>query len=316
MRRRPLTEVAVRDLRPLLQEEVEHWGEELLWDFGDVSSAVASGLDRRALTGYVLQDGPRSVAYCYYMLEGGRAIVGSLFASTGFRGQGIEEDLLEAVLREAQCHPGNDRVECQTLFSTAPSTAPSFARAGFHSRGRHYMIRPLLQPIPVVDDHTLRPRPLRRDDIPDAARIIHRSHQGSLDAALNLTYSTVASCRAFVETLVLRAGCGRFDPEASLIAQGPEGALGVLLASQLSRSNGHLCQVSVLPEAQGRGVGAVLVTSALLAFRRQGIAAASLSVTVDNRSAYGLYQRLGFRLRKEFAAHAWVRPPARIELPA
>ena len=39
-------------------------------------------------------------------------------------------------------------------------------------------------------------------------------------------------------------------------------------------------------------------------------------MTVDNTRAYRLYERLGFRLRKEFAAHAWVRPPARIELPA
>ena len=58
------------------------------------------------------------------------------------------------------------------------------------------------------------------------------------------------------------------------------------------------------------------MTSALAAFRKEGLATASLSVTLDNRRAYRLYQRLGFRLRKEFAAHAWVRPPARIELPA
>ena len=89
----------------------------------------------------------------------------------------------------------------------------------------------------------------------------------------------------------------------------------VLLASQLSRTNGHVCQVSVLPDVQSRGLGTVLVSSALDAFRREGLETASLSVTVDNRRAYDLYRRLGFELRKEFAAHAWVRPPARLELP-
>jgi hypothetical protein len=121
VRTRPLAEVSARDLRPLLEEEAEHWAQELLWDYTDVSAAVASGLERRALTGFVLQDGPRSVAYCYYMLDAGRAIVGSLFAAAGFRGQGLEESLLDAVLEGAQSHPHNDRVECQTLFSTAPS---------------------------------------------------------------------------------------------------------------------------------------------------------------------------------------------------
>src|SRR6185503_3960443 len=59
-----------------------------------------------------------------------------------------------------------------------------------------------------------------------------------------------------------------------------------------------------------------LVPSALAAFRRQGLGSASLSVTLENHRAYRLSRTLGFRLRKEFAAHAWVRPPARIELPA
>jgi len=280
-----------------------------------VSAAVVSGLERRALSGFVLRDGARSVAYCYYMLDGGRAIVGSLFAAAGFRGKGLEELLLDGVLSAAQARPGNDRVECQTLFSTSRKADERFARAGFESRPRHYLVRPLEGAIaPPRPGFKL--RPVRREDLPAAAQIIHRSHQGSLDAALNMTYATPALCRSFVETLVLRAGCGRFDPEASLVAEGRDGLIGVLLASQLSSSNGHICQVSVLANEQSRGLGTVLVTSALAAFRRQGLSSASLSVTLDNRRAYRLYEHLGFRLRKEFAAHAWVRPPARIELPA
>lgn len=311
MRTRLLSEVSSRDLRPLLEEESEHWGEELLWDFGEVSAAVASGLDRRTLMGRVLQDGSRSVAYCYYMMDAGRAIVGSLFAGARFRGQGLEEALLDAVLTDAQGRPGNERVECQTLFSTALDADRRFRQAGFATRPRHYLVRALAGPFetPGAAFHL---RPLRRDDISAAARIIHASHLGSIDAALNLTYATVASCRSFVETLVLRSGCGRFDPEASWIVDGA----GVILASQLSPTNGHLCQVSVAPEMQSRGLGSVLVGSSLDALRRQGLRTASLSVTVGNARAYALYTRLGFSPRKVFAAHAWVRPPRRIELPA
>ncbi len=315
MRTRPLAEISARDLRPLLDEESEHWAQELFWDYTDVSSAVASGLERRALTGVVLQDGPRSVAYCYYMLDAGRAIVGSLFAAAGFRGQGLEESLLDNVLADAQSHPNNDRVECQTLFSTAAAAEGRFARAGFLTRVRHYLVRPLETPA-AVPAHGWKLRPLRREDLSPAAHVIHASHRGSLDAALNLTYATPSYCRGFVETLVLRAGCGRFDPDASFLAEGPGGPEGVILSSHLSRSNGHICQVSVAPEAQGRGLGEVLMSSALAAFRKEGLQTASLSVTFDNRRAYRLYQGLGFRLQKEFAAHAWVRPPARIELPA
>ena len=312
---RPLSEVSTRELRPLLDEESDHWAGELLWDYRDVSSAVASGVERRALTGFVLQDGLRAMAYCYSMIDGGRAIVGSVFAASGFRGQGLEEKLVEAVIQDAQRHPHNERVECQTLFSTAPAADQRFASAGFASRVRHYLVRSLRIPVDAVTPRVAL-RTLRRDDLPAAAQIIHRSHVGSLDAALNLTYATPSYCRGFVETLVLRAGCGRFDPEASFIAETPSGGVGVLLASHLSKDNGHICQVSVSPDAQGQGVGRALMSSALRSFRAQGLDTASLSVTFDNRPAYALYLSLGFHLRKEFAAHAWVRPPARIPLPS
>jgi ribosomal protein S18 acetylase RimI-like enzyme len=290
VRMRPLSEVSTRDLR-------------------------ASGVERRALTGFVLQDGVRATAYCYSMIDGGRAIVGSVFAASGFRGQGLEERLVEAVIEDAQRHPHNERVECQTLFSTAPAADQRFVRAGFASRVRHYLVRPLEAPVETPPP-LVALRPLRREDLPAAAQIIHRSHVGSLDAALNLTYATPSFCRGFVETLVLRAGCGRFDPEASFIAESRSGSVGVLLASHLSRTNGHVCQVSVSPDAQGQGIGRALMASALRSFREQGLQTASLSVTLDNHPAYALYKALGFQLRKEFAAHAWVRPPARIPLPA
>jgi ribosomal protein S18 acetylase RimI-like enzyme len=90
----------------------------------------------------------------------------------------------------------------------------------------------------------------------------------------------------------------------------------VILASQLSRGNGHICQVSVAPKAQDRGLGSWLMRLSLEALRRRGMQTVSLSVTVGNDRAYELYRRLGFRLHRPFGAHAWVRPPARIEIPA
>jgi ribosomal protein S18 acetylase RimI-like enzyme len=58
------------------------------------------------------------------------------------------------------------------------------------------------------------------------------------------------------------------------------------------------------------------MAAALEGFRRSGLGTASLSVTVGNGRAYRLYERLGFGLKKACAAHAWLRPPARIDLPA
>ena len=315
MRTRPLSSFSAGEMKPLLETEAAHWRSELLWDYSDVSAAVAAGLARRSLAGRVIEAEGSPVAYCYFIQESGRAVVGSLFAAPEARGLGCEQTLLDAVLDEAMSDLENSRVECQTLFSTAPDVDLCFARAGFRSLERHYLVRDLREELPAAPPASGLRR-LRRDDLGQAADIIYRSHRGSLDAAVNLTYGTLSHCRGFVDTLTLRGGCGSFDSEASLVAESAEGPSGVLLASRLSSRTGHVCQVSVLPGAQQRGLGTALVVAALHAFKRQGLLNASLSVTVDNAAAHRLYTRLGFRLRKRFAAHAWVRPPLRLELPA
>ena len=318
MRTRPLREISPRELRPLLDEEADSWEAELGWDFREVRAAVAGGVERGTLAGRAVTDGTRAAAYSYYMVDASRVIVGSIFAGREHRGLCLEDQLVDAVVTGARAERGSGRIECQTLFCTAPSADARFERAGFTGRARHYMRRDLGAPLPaeapLPSGGVL--RPLRRDDLRVAAEIVYRSHVGSVDAALNLTYSTPASCRAFVDTLVVRSGCGRFDPDASRLAEAPWGPVGVLIASRLSRTNGHVCQVSVAPEAQGRGLGAALVTVALRSFREQGLASATLSVTVANERAHRLYELLGFRVQRAFGAHAWVRPPARIELPA
>ena len=318
MRTRLLREARPRELRPLLDEEAALWHSELGWDFAEVRAAVSGGIERGTLPGRVVADGERAVAYCYYMVDPARVIVGSIFATRALRGQGLEEELVDAVIEDALAERGSGRVECQTLFCTAPSADGRFERKGFASRPRHYMRRELRDPVPEPAPlpHGVALRSLKREDLSAAAEIIYQSHQRSVDAALNLTYATPATCRAFVETLVVRSGCGQFDAEASRFACGPRGPLGVLIASRLSRTNGHLCQVSVTPGAQENGLGAALVSRALQAFRAEGLASATLSVTASNERAHRLYERLGFTVQRAFAAHAWARPPAGIELEA
>jgi ribosomal protein S18 acetylase RimI-like enzyme len=313
-RTRPLGDYRAEQLAPLLEAEAAHWSAELLWDYGEVTAAVAGGLDRRTLAGRVMELGSEPIAYCYYLQDGDRAIVGSLFAVACCQGQGYEEELLATVLADAQGDPAYRRVECQTLFSTAPAAAVEdrFAKAGFLGSPRHYMLRSLAEPLPEPCAGRL--RRVRRSDLEALSEIIYASHVGSTDAALNTTYASRRHCRHFVETLVLRAGCGPFDAAASFVAEREGRPVGVLLASQLSPSNGHICQVSVEPGAQGEGLGRALVSAALRSFAEQGLGVSSLSVTVDNTRAYALYERLGFRLSRRFAAHAWARPPDRVVL--
>lgn len=319
MKASPLREASIGELRALLDEEAAHWEAELHWDFGSVRAAVAGGVERGTLNGRVLSDGVRPVAYTYYLGDVGRTIVGSIFVGRAHRGRGLEEELAEAVIAEARAERGCGRLECQTLFCTAWGANDRFREAGFEGRARHYMLLDLRRSFPAGEPRLpagFRFRRVQQSDLHAAAEMIYRSHVGTLDAALNLTYATPSACRTFVDTLVIRAGCGRFDTEASRLVEGPQGPAAVLLASRLARANGHICQVSVVPEAQGHGLGLALMLTALQAFDREGLATATLSVTADNERAHRLYVLLGFGVLREFGAHAWLRPPGRIELPS
>jgi ribosomal protein S18 acetylase RimI-like enzyme len=306
LRMRSLREVRSRDLSVLLQEEAEHWAAELEWDYSDVIAAISAGLDGRTVEGAVHVDGARAVAYCYWLREDERAVVGSAFASEGFRGQGLEEDLVDAVIAEAQSVAGSVRVEGQTLFSTGERTDERFAQAGFAGCQRHYLVRSLA-PSAAPPPHTWRLRPLCRGDLASAAGLVYRSHVGTVDARLNSTYASPARALRFVESLVLRDACGRFEAPASFVVDGVGGPDGVILCSRLSAGNGHICQVSVAPHVQRRGLGSALMLTSLGALRAAGFRTASLSVTVENAPACRLYDRLGFRPRRTYGAHAWVR---------
>jgi ribosomal protein S18 acetylase RimI-like enzyme len=313
LRLRSLREMRSDELRILLAEEASHWARELDWDFRDVAAAVADAIDARTVAGCALHDGLRALAYTYWLPEDGRGVVGSSFATELARAHGLEERALGAVLAEAQGHPDCTRVEGQTLFSTTPGADAVYARCGFTSCGRQYLVRDLAAPLPPAGDESALGH-LSRSHLGEVAALVFESHLGSADAVLNSVYLSVARTRHFIETLVLRDGCGRFMPQASLAAFGPDGLHGVVLCSRVSAANGHICQVSVSPRLQGRGLGRVLMVAALARLRREGLKTASLSVTAGNARALRLYESLGFRLRRSYGAHAWARPPQHIEL--
>lgn len=303
---RQLHEVDAAALRPLLSEEAEFWGRELSWDYSGIAGGILRGLEHGAVTGMVIERGERPIAYTYATLDGGRALLGAFFSSSPYRGLGLEERLAEAQLAELVATGIHARIESQTLFSTAPGIDRKLSEAGFRSGERHYLVRSLASPISGPASHWCL-RPLGRGDIDAASAVIFASHAGSLDAALNFTYSTRDSCQRFVEALVLHEGCGRFESRASFVLEVQGQAIGVVLTTLVGGGNGHVCQVSVVPYHQRQGVGQALMRATLGALRREGIETASLSVTVDNDRAYRLYEQLGFSVRRRFAAHAWER---------
>jgi ribosomal protein S18 acetylase RimI-like enzyme len=79
----------------------------------------------------------------------------------------------------------------------------------------------------------------------------------------------------------------------------------MILTSTVAKGVGHTTQVCVMPGYQGHGIGRQLMEHSIQALRRRQYESLSLTVTSINRRAVELYEHLGFRTVKTFAAGVW-----------
>jgi ribosomal-protein-alanine N-acetyltransferase len=93
-----------------------------------------------------------------------------------------------------------------------------------------------------------------------------------------------------------------FDTTTGIVA-------GVVLTSFVGPHTGHITQLGVMPHAQGMGIGRDLLERAMDALYRNGAKRISLTVTVANERALGLYRRAGFRELRRFAACMYEAHP-------
>ena len=112
----------------------------------------------------------------------------------------------------------------------------------------------------------------------------------------------------FLRNIVLLPGCGQFLPEASFLVKPATGdrLVAMILTSTVADRIGHTTQICVMPGYQGHGLGRHLMEASILALRRRNYEAISLTVTSVNEKAVELYEHLGFRTIKTFAAGVWL----------
>jgi ribosomal protein S18 acetylase RimI-like enzyme len=79
----------------------------------------------------------------------------------------------------------------------------------------------------------------------------------------------------------------------------------VCLASLVAPDVGHITQICVSQAARGTGLGYELMRRSMVALAAYGCRSVSLTVTAANSAAIQLYERMGFRSRRDFAAYVW-----------
>jgi ribosomal protein S18 acetylase RimI-like enzyme len=303
-----LRQVHSRALDALFDEEVSRWREELHWDYRPSVELIRKFVDSRSLGGYLALAEGRPAGYGFYVLEDHKGLIGGLFASAHYSQVSITQLLLHEILSALRSTPRLHRVEAQ-LMPFGTQLDPAFLSRFFRLYTRQFMLLPLsgarLSGKPLSSGLRLEPWSDRAFE--SAARLIHLAYADHVDGEINDQYRSEAGGMKFLRNIVLLPGCGQFMQEASFIMRPVTGdrPIGMVLTSMVAEGVGHTTQVCVAPGYQCHGIGRTLMEQSIQALRRRGFHALSLTVTASNAPAVQLYEHLGFRTIKTFAAGVW-----------
>ncbi|HVB56244.1 MAG TPA: N-acetyltransferase [Candidatus Acidoferrales bacterium] len=303
-----LRQLHSRSLGPLFQEEVRRWREELLWDYRPSIELIRKFIDSRALGGCAALQNGNFTGYGFYVLEDHKGLIGGLFVSPQYAQEPITQTLLTEMLDTLKAIPRLQRIEAQ-LMPFGTELDPSFLSQYFHLHKRQFMLLPLAdakltgKPIsPGLRIETWSDRAFE-----EAARLIHLAYADHVDSQINDQYCSEAGGMKFLRNIVLLPGCGQFLPDASFVVRpvADYRLIAMVLTTTVAQGVGHTTQLCVLPGYQGHSIGRQLMEHAILALRRRHYESLSLTVTSINKRAVELYEHLGFRTVKSFAAGVW-----------
>jgi ribosomal protein S18 acetylase RimI-like enzyme len=301
------------DLRPLLNQEVELWGDTLAWDYRSSSEMILRYVDAKILPGYAAVERGSVVGYSFFVYEGSKGVIGDLFVSPRRSdAHEIELRVLDHVIDTLQQSPGVRRIEAQLLAHQTGDLAEAFLGNRFQCHRRLFLSLKLTgkDAPPARAVRAVDPVQIRRWSEPDyqpAAGIITASYRDHIDSEINDQYRTNAGSLRFLNNIVRFPGCGVFDEEASFVAIDPatNSLIGLILCSRVRHDVGHVTQVCLLPQYRGEGIGEVLLACACNALRDRKFRLLTLTVTEANDRAVELYRKVGFETRRVFDAFVW-----------
>ncbi len=298
------------DLAGVLDREVRDWKQALDWDYRASAELVHRFLDMHALTGYALRIAGKTAGYSYYISEGHKGLVGNLYVIEKHRTPESHRVLLDAVAGDLFHMPHLRRIESQLMLmpATLPAPMPHARYLTVHVRNfMAFDLRNARRLQPGMPKARVNFESWDESKQEEAAHVIAAAYAGHIDSTVNDQYTSAGGAKQFLTNIVQYPGCGTFFARASQLAfEAATGRLcGLSLTSLLGKDVGHITQVCVAPNVRGTGVGYELLRRSLHGLEASGCRAASLTVTVANRGAVQLYERMGFTIVRQFPAMVW-----------
>ncbi len=296
-------------LVPLMEEEEKAWMSDLGWDYSPIRKILVAFMDQKLLPGYVALNENEPFGYTYFLVNKSKGIIGSLYVSKNSRSQEAVEKLLTLTIACLKDSENTLRIEAQIMPFHNQNLTATFTQHGFCYYPRYYMELDLNNCL-MTEPTRLRDNivPWEADRLPQLAEITVSSYRNEIDAEICGDYRSSPGCLSYLRSLVDNPGCGIFMPEASFVTLDEQNRpCGFILCCRISSGRGMIPQIAIHPSYQGRGLGNALIYRSFEYFKSQGFETVSLTVTKKNHRAYDWYQRMGFRIRKEFGAYVWER---------
>ena len=303
-----LRQINSRTLEPLFEEEQRHWLEELHWDYRPSIQLIKRFIDAHSLAGYAAVENGQPAGYGFYVLEEHKGLIGGLFVSPKFPQFPISQQLLAEMVTILRAIPRIERIEAQLMPFGAPLDR-ALVEQSFNLYTRQFMFLPLQQARLFGAPLSAGLRLERWDDryFEPCARLIQLAYATHPDSEINDQYCSEAGALKFLKNIIILPGCGQFQPAASFVVRplASDRLIAAVLTSVVSYGVAHTTQLCVMPGYQRHGLGLRLMEAALQALEARHFHALSLTVTSLNAPAVRLYERLGFRTIKTFAAAVW-----------
>ena len=308
-----LRKIAAGDLEPVLADEIAEWNRDLDWDFTPSADLVRKYAGTNSLGGAAMLIDGEVAGYGYAVLEEPRGIIGDIYVRPHLRTLDAEPELFRSLLDALIATPRIARMESQLMLVMPPSAAIiAAARAGRSVRlyERHLMSRDGRLRLPSVGA-TVRTRfrfePWGSHFMHTAGAIIAGAYKGQTDSEINAQYRSPGGARRFLSNIIEFPGCGAFHSSASFVAfdAATGEAAGMALSSFVSGASGHICQLCVMPDFRGAGLGQELLRTASAALYASGAQRVSLTVTASNSLAISIYEKFGFKTVRSFYAYIW-----------
>jgi ribosomal protein S18 acetylase RimI-like enzyme len=296
-------------LLPLMEEEEKAWMSDLGWDYAPIRQILVSFIRQKLLPGYVAVADTESIGYTYFLVNQAKGIIGALYATKSHLSQPAVEELLSLTISCLKESQNIKRVEAQIMPFHNLNLTAAFTQHGFNYSSRYYLELDLSSHRRKVElPSTSRIIPWDSAHIERTAEMTMLSYQDQTDAEICEDYRTKPGCESYLRSLVENPGCGIFMPEASFIALDWQSEpCGFIICCRISNGAAIIPQIAVHPSFQAQRLGNILMNRVFGQLKAQGFRSVSLTVTKKNRRAFEWYQRLGFKIRKEFGAYVWER---------